>query len=33
MSLTNSPDPEARARVVKQDLDSVLHPIVQHRVP
>jgi adenosylmethionine-8-amino-7-oxononanoate aminotransferase len=31
MSLTNSPDPEARARVVKQDLDSVLHPIVQHR--
>jgi adenosylmethionine-8-amino-7-oxononanoate aminotransferase len=32
MSLTNSPDPEARARVVKQDLDSVLHPIVQHRV-
>jgi taurine-pyruvate aminotransferase len=31
MSLTNSPDPEARARVVKQDLDSVLHPLVQHR--
>jgi adenosylmethionine-8-amino-7-oxononanoate aminotransferase len=31
MSLSNSPDPEARARVVKQDLDSVLHPIVQHR--
>ncbi len=32
MSLTNSPDPEARARVVKQDLDNVLHPIVQHKV-
>jgi adenosylmethionine-8-amino-7-oxononanoate aminotransferase len=31
MSLSNSPDPEARARVVKQDLDSVLHPLVQHR--
>ncbi|MBS0558501.1 MAG: aminotransferase class III-fold pyridoxal phosphate-dependent enzyme [Proteobacteria bacterium] len=31
MSLTNSPDPEVRARVVKQDLDSVLHPLVQHR--
>ena len=31
MSLTNSPDPVARAKVVKQDLDSVLHPIVQHR--
>lgn len=31
MSLTNSPDAEARAKVVKQDLDSVLHPIVQHR--
>jgi adenosylmethionine-8-amino-7-oxononanoate aminotransferase len=31
MSLSNSPDPEIRARVVKQDLDSVLHPIVQHR--
>ena len=31
MSLTNSPDPEIRARVVKQDLDTVLHPIVQHR--
>ena len=31
MSLTNTPDPAARARVVKQDLDTVLHPIVQHR--
>jgi len=31
MSLTNSPDPEVRARVVKQDLDTVLHPLVQHR--
>ena len=32
MSLTNTPDPEVRKAVVKQDLDSVLHPIVQHRV-
>src|SRR5436190_19377786 len=31
MSLTNTPDPEIRKAVVKQDLDSVLHPIVQHR--
>ncbi len=31
MSLTNSPDAEARAKVVKQDLDNVLHPIVQHK--
>ena len=31
MSLTNTPDLEARSKVVKQDLDSVLHPIVQHR--
>jgi taurine-pyruvate aminotransferase len=31
MSLTNTPDPEVRKAVVKQDLDSVLHPIVQHR--
>ena len=31
MSLTNTPDPEARAKIVKQDLDSVLHPLVQHR--
>jgi hypothetical protein len=29
MSLTNAPEPEARARVVKQDLDAVLHPLVQ----
>lgn len=32
MSLVNTPDPEVRAAVVKQDLDSVLHPIVQHRL-
>jgi len=31
MSLTNSPDPAIRAAVVRQDLDSVLHPIVQHK--
>ena len=31
MSIVNAPDPEERARVVKQDLDTVLHPIVQHR--
>jgi len=31
VSIVNAPDPEERARVVKQDLDSVLHPIVQHR--
>jgi len=31
MSLTNTPDPEIRARAVKQDLDNVLHPLVQHR--
>ena len=31
MSLTNAPDPKARARVVKQDLDTVMHPLVQHR--
>lgn len=31
MSLTNQPDPEARRRVVEQDLGSVMHPIVQHR--
>ncbi|MBB5691475.1 aminotransferase class III-fold pyridoxal phosphate-dependent enzyme [Roseomonas alkaliterrae] len=31
MSLTNQPDPEARARVVAQDLQNVMHPIVQHR--
>ena len=32
MSLTNSPDPEIRRAVVKQDLANVLHPIVQHKV-
>jgi adenosylmethionine-8-amino-7-oxononanoate aminotransferase len=32
MSLTNTPDPEARRKVVEQDLENVLHPIVQHRV-
>jgi adenosylmethionine-8-amino-7-oxononanoate aminotransferase len=32
MSLTNAPDPEIRAKVVKQDLDNVLHPLVQHRM-
>ena len=31
MSLTNQPDPEARQRVVAQDLANVMHPIVQHR--
>ncbi len=31
MSLTNAPDPAIRAAVVKQDLDNVMHPIVQHR--
>ena len=31
MSLTNAPDPAARAAIVQQDLDNVLHPIVQHR--
>jgi adenosylmethionine-8-amino-7-oxononanoate aminotransferase len=31
MSLTNTPDPEIRKQVVKQDLENVLHPIVQHR--
>jgi taurine-pyruvate aminotransferase len=32
MSLTNSPDPALRAATVQQDLKSVLHPIVQHKV-
>jgi taurine-pyruvate aminotransferase len=32
MSLTNAPDPAIRQAVVQQDLDNVLHPIVQHRV-
>ncbi|HTN11584.1 MAG TPA: aminotransferase class III-fold pyridoxal phosphate-dependent enzyme, partial [Acetobacteraceae bacterium] len=31
MSFTNAPDLEARKAVVKQDLENVLHPIVQHR--
>src|ERR1700751_5263707 len=30
--LTNAPDPEVRAAVVRQDLKNVLHPIVQHKV-
>ena len=32
MSLTNSPDPALREALVRQDLDNVLHPIVQHKV-
>jgi taurine-pyruvate aminotransferase len=32
MSLTNSPDPALREATVQQDLRSVLHPIVQHKV-
>jgi taurine-pyruvate aminotransferase len=32
MSPTNAPDPEIRAAVVRQDLQNVLHPIVQHKV-
>ncbi len=31
MSITNSPDPAIRAAVVQQDLNTVLHPIVQHK--
>ena len=31
MSLVNEPDLAARRAVVKQDLENVLHPIVQHR--
>jgi len=31
MSLTNAPDPAVRQAIVRQDLDNVLHPIVQHR--
>ena len=31
MSLSNTPDPAIRQAVVRQDLDNVLHPIVQHR--
>ena len=32
MSLSNSPDPALRQAVVQQDLENVLHPIVQHKV-
>jgi adenosylmethionine-8-amino-7-oxononanoate aminotransferase len=32
MSITNAPDPAVRKAVVQQDLKSVLHPIVQHKV-
>jgi len=32
MSITNAPDPAVRQAVVRQDLDHVLHPIVQHKV-
>ncbi|MFL5268416.1 MAG: aminotransferase [Stellaceae bacterium] len=32
MSLRNTPDPAVRESIVRQDLDSVLHPIVQHKV-
>jgi adenosylmethionine-8-amino-7-oxononanoate aminotransferase len=32
MSLSNSPDPAVRQAVVQQDLENVLHPIVQHKV-
>jgi adenosylmethionine-8-amino-7-oxononanoate aminotransferase len=31
MTLSNSPDPALRERVVQQDLGNVLHPIVQHK--
>src|SRR3954451_15385749 len=31
MSLTNTPDPAIREAVVRQDLNNVLHPIVQHK--
>ena len=31
MSIVNTPDPAIRAAIVKQDLENVLHPIVQHR--
>jgi taurine-pyruvate aminotransferase len=31
MSLTNAPDPAIRQAVVHQDLQNVLHPIVQHK--
>ena len=32
MSLSNSPDPAVREAIVRQDLDNVLHPIVQHKM-
>ena len=32
MSHSNSPDPAVREAVVRQDLENVLHPIVQHKV-
>ncbi len=32
MPISNAPDPEIRAAVVRQDLKNVLHPIVQHKV-
>jgi hypothetical protein len=32
MSITNAPDPAVRQAVVRQDLDNVLHPIVQHKL-
>jgi taurine-pyruvate aminotransferase len=32
MSQTNSPDPALREALVRQDLNHVLHPIVQHKV-
>src|SRR3954463_8197620 len=31
MWITNTPDPAIREAVVRQDLNSVLHPIVQHK--
>jgi taurine-pyruvate aminotransferase len=31
MSATNQPDPEARRRVVEQDLSNVMHPMLQHK--
>jgi hypothetical protein len=31
MSLTNSAEPAVREAVARQDLDNVLHPIVQHK--
>jgi taurine-pyruvate aminotransferase len=32
MSLSNSPDPAVPGAIVRQDLDNVLHPILQHKV-